>query len=84
MVYIPGTPALYGLRDEVWLILRECLGKTRDELIQSYVSQVAAAGVMIDDVALDLLQGIDDLQSKGIVELVPRTTACAHQPACGT
>jgi radical SAM protein with 4Fe4S-binding SPASM domain len=84
MVYIPGTPALYGLRDEAWLILRECLGKTRDELIQSYVSQVAAAGVMIDDVALDLLQGIDDLQSKGIVELVPRTTACAHQPACGT
>lgn len=72
MVYTPGTPALYGLQDEAWLILRECLGNTRDELMESYVSQVAAAGVSVEDAALDLLQGISDLRSKGIVEEVPR------------
>jgi radical SAM protein with 4Fe4S-binding SPASM domain len=75
MVYTPGTAALYALQDEAWLILRECLGKTRDELIQSYVSQVAAAGVPAEEAILESLQGISDLQSKSIVEEVPRRTA---------
>jgi radical SAM protein with 4Fe4S-binding SPASM domain len=83
MVYTPRTPALYALQDEAWLILNECLGKTRNELVQSYVSLISAAGVGIEDAALDLLQGISDLQSKNIVEEVPFTALCDHQPAHG-
>jgi radical SAM protein with 4Fe4S-binding SPASM domain len=75
MIYTPATPALYALQDEAWLILRECLGRTRDELIQSYVSQVAAVGVMPEEAALETLEGISDLQRKRIVEEVPLARA---------
>ena len=75
MVYTPATPTLYALQDEAWLILRECLGRTRDELIQSYVSQVAKVGVMPEEAAVETLQGISDLQSQRIVEQVPRGRA---------
>jgi len=71
MVYTPRAPALYALQDEAWLILRECLGKTRDEVMNSYASLVAAAGVDSDDAALDVLEGLGDLESKGIIEEVP-------------
>ncbi len=71
MVYTPRAPALYALQDEAWLILRECLGKTRDEVMDSYASLVAAAGVDSDDAALDVLEGLGDLESKGIIEEVP-------------
>jgi radical SAM protein with 4Fe4S-binding SPASM domain len=75
MVYTPAGPALYALQDEAWLILRECLGRTRDELIRSYVAQVAAVGVAPEEATLETLQGISDLQSKRIVEEVPRARA---------
>jgi len=47
------------------------LGKTRDEVMNSYASLVAAAGVDSDDAALDVLEGLGDLESKGIIEEVP-------------
>ncbi len=78
MVYTPAIPALYALKDEAWLILRACLGRTRGEVIESYVSQVAAAGVMPEEAAVDTLQGLSDLQTKRIIEQVPHHD---HRPA---
>ena len=70
MVYTPATPSLYALQDEAWLILRECLGKTRPELLESYVSQVVPPGFIREKAAFDAIACLDDLQDKRIIETV--------------
>jgi len=70
MVYTPRTPSLYALQDEAWLILRECLGRTRAELIECFVSQVVPAGFIRERAAFDAIACLDDLQSKRIIEQV--------------
>jgi radical SAM protein with 4Fe4S-binding SPASM domain len=70
LIYTPETPALYALQDEAWLIFRNCLGRTREEVIRSYAEQVAAAGITPEEAMLEGLESLSDLVGKRIIEQV--------------
>lgn len=68
LIYTPARPALYALQDEAWLILRNCLGRTREEVISTFIEQVTAAGVTPEEAMLEGIDSLSDLEDKGIIE----------------
>lgn len=70
LIYTPENPALYALQDEAWLIFRNCLGRTRQEVIRTYTEQVAAAGITPEEAMLEGLDSLSDLVGKRIIEQV--------------
>lgn len=86
LVFTPDNPNLYTLSSTSWLILELCDGVTPEELDRAYWKEVNLAyredlkeGSMFvapprpvrKEVRSELLEGLEGLEQKGVIEFIP-------------